>query len=297
MTVAVSGCGPGGEGEWRPAPGYEVCSPEMREEIEGSWVIDFTSQPDGPLSPDEWVIETGTEIPGYNDEAQVYTDREKNVRIENGELVIEAHREDYGEGADARRYTSARITTKGIRDMMYGELTVCAKMPYQIAGVWPAIWMLPTHNVHQDGLNQDPAYKDYYLEYKNNGEIDLFESYGGMGDDYAWATVHTLDTHNTRGMSQMADLSEFGGTSEAYHDYGVRWSPERIEFLVDGTVYFVYENPGTDYRDWPFDQPFHALLNVAVGGDWMEHAGGMQIDDEGFPVRMSVQTITYVPAA
>ncbi|MEL0289166.1 MAG: hypothetical protein VXA34_10890, partial [Gammaproteobacteria bacterium] len=38
---------------------------------------------------------------------------------------------------------------------------------------------------------------------------------------------------------------------------------------------------------WPFDHPFHLILNVAVGGAW-GRAGG-PIDDSIFPVRMEIE--------
>ena len=60
-----------------------------------------------------------------NDEDQAYTPREKNLRIENGNLVIEAHKEDY-EGA---QYTSGRVHSDGKGDFLYGRFEVRAKLP------------------------------------------------------------------------------------------------------------------------------------------------------------------------
>ena len=60
-----------------------------------------------------------------NDEDQAYTQREKNARVENGHLIIEAHKEDY----DDAKYTSARLNSKGSGDFLYGKAEVRAKLP------------------------------------------------------------------------------------------------------------------------------------------------------------------------
>ncbi|MEM9690480.1 MAG: malectin domain-containing carbohydrate-binding protein, partial [Pseudomonadota bacterium] len=66
--------------------------------------FDYEGRPD----PANWTHDIWE--PGkVNEEDQHYTDREKNVRVEDGMLVIEAPREDY-EGA---HYTSGRIHTAG----------------------------------------------------------------------------------------------------------------------------------------------------------------------------------------
>ena len=44
----------------------------------------------------------------------------------------------------------------------------------------------------------------------------------------------------------------------------------RLDFdvFVDDTLYFTYVNEGDGWRSWPYDHPFHLILNVAVGGNW-----------------------------
>jgi hypothetical protein len=39
---------------------------------------------------------------------------------------------------------------------------------------------------------------------------------------------------------------------------------------------------------WPFDGPFHLVLNVAVGGTW---GGQRGVDDGAFPMRMEVDYV------
>ena len=67
--------------------------------------------------------------------------------------------------------------------------------------------------------------------------------------------------------------------------YAVEWTSEKIEFFVDDRKYYTYGNEGKGHEQWPFDEPFHLILNVAVGGSW---GGRRGIDDSAFPAAMEV---------
>ena len=85
------------------------------------WQDEFDYQ--GPPDPSKWSFDIWP-ARKVNDEDQTYTDRPKNARVENGHLVIEAHKEDY-QGAE---YTSARLHTLGTGDWLYGRIDVRAKL-------------------------------------------------------------------------------------------------------------------------------------------------------------------------
>ncbi|MEO1202172.1 MAG: family 16 glycosylhydrolase, partial [Pseudomonadota bacterium] len=76
---------------------------------------------------------------------------------------------------------------------------------------------------------------------------------------------------------------------EAFHVYALEWSPERIDIYVDDTHYFSYMNEKDGWRSWPYDHPFHLILNQAVGGMWGRAGGG--IDESVFPQRMYVDYV------
>jgi beta-glucanase (GH16 family) len=75
-----------------------------------------------------------------NSELEYYTSRPQNVRIENGNLVIEARQESFG----GNSYTSGRIKTEGRIHFMYGTVEARIKMPNVANGLWPALWTLGT---------------------------------------------------------------------------------------------------------------------------------------------------------
>ena len=246
------------------------------------WQDEFDYE--GPPDASKWNME---EWPArvVNDEDQAYTSRPRNVRVEDGHLVIEAHKEDY----DNANYTSARIQSQGKGDFLYGRIEARAKLPSGM-GTWPAIWMLPSDPFkYATTCSDDPDWQGSSDcdAWPNSGEIDILEHVGyEMG--HVHGTVHTKAYYwavweQRKGRILLDDVSE------AFHDYVVEWSPERIDMYVDDSLYFTYVNEGTGWEAWPFDHPFHLIINIAVGGMWGRAGGG--IDDSIFPQRLLVDYV------
>lgn len=220
----------------------------------------------------KWSYDVGNGCPSNcgwgNNELQYYTSsRTENARAENGKLIIEARKEDY----KSAKYTSARLISKNKGDWKYGRIEVRAKLPAG-TGMWPAIWMLPTQ------------WK--YGGWPHSGEIDIMENVGYQPDS-VFSSIHTgaynhgINTQKTKGVKRM-DLSA------AFHVYGMEWTVDSISFYIDGLLYHVFKNEGTGSAAWPFDQEFHLLLNIAVGGNW---GGKYGVDDKIFPQRMEVDYV------
>jgi len=246
------------------------------------WQLVWNDEFDGPeldasrWTPDIWPPRK------VNDEDQAYTGREKNLRIENGMLVIEAHKEDFEDAV----YTSGRVHSDGKGDFLYGRFEVRAKLP-RGQGSWPAIWMLPSDPFRyatkcEEGDDwQGSADCDAW---PNSGEIDIMEHVGyEMG--HIHGTVHN-EAYYWAKWEQRKGRILFDDVDENFHVYALEWSPERIDAYVDDSLYFSYVNEQQGWRSWPYDQPFHLILNIAVGGAW-GRAGG-PIDDSIFPQRMLI---------
>ncbi|NND00318.1 MAG: family 16 glycosylhydrolase [Gammaproteobacteria bacterium] len=220
-----------------------------------------------------------------NDEDQAYTDRPKNVRVEDGKLVIEAHREDYGDA----KYSSGRIHSKDKGDLLYGRADIRAKLAAG-QGAWSAIWMLPsdpfkysttcTHGEDWQGSTNCDAWP-------NSGEIDIME-HVGYDMNVVHGTVHTRAYYWVNGKQRKASV-EGQDVAEAFHVYSIEWSPDRIDILFDGSPYFTYLRESDDWQAWPFDHPYHVILNLAIGGAW-GRAGG-PIDNSIFPARLEVDYV------
>jgi beta-glucanase (GH16 family) len=201
---------------------------------------------DGLPDPARWSYDVGGHGWG-NKEPQFYTaDRPENARVERGVLVIEARQEPW-QGAP---YTSARLVTRGKGDWTYGRIEVRAKLP-RGRGSWPAIWMLATL--------PDRRWPD-------DGEIDVME-HVGFDHGVVHGSVHTRKYHHTIG-TQRTSRTTVADVSEAFHVYALDWRPDRIGVLVDGREFFHFDRDAGGRDVWPFDGPFHLLLNVAVGGNW-----------------------------
>ena len=243
----------------------------------------------GPPDPSHWNIEEWTSGV-VNDEDQVYTARPKNVRVDDGHLVIEAHKEEYSGG----EYTSARLQSSGKIDILYGHIDVRARLP-RGQGTWPAIWMLSSNPFHYATTCEDEddwQGNDDCDAWPNSGEIDIMEQVGyQMG--HVHGTVHSKSYpwplwNQRKGRILIDDVAD------QFHVYSLEWTPDRIDILVDDTVYLTYINEGNGWQEWPFDQPFHLIMNFAVGGAW-GRAGG-PIDESILPQQMLVDYVrVYQP--
>ena len=231
-------------------------------------------------SVDEWPARK------VNDEDQAYVNAPENLRLEDGKLIIEAHKVS---DSDAL-YHSGRIHSSGKLDFKYGRLDVRAKLP-QGQGVWPAIWLLPTHPYRYaticDARTPDWQGNAQCDAWPNSGEIDLME-HVGFEPGVVHGTVHTkgyywVEGNQRKGSIVLPDLTK------SFHVYSLQWTPDRLDMLVDGLRYFTYIRDGEGWRQWPFDHSFHVIMNLAVGGMW-GRAGG-PIDDSIFPQRMMVDYV------
>lgn len=272
----------------RPAPPAPAAAPRptASHSIHPTWEHTFATQPDGPIDPAVWNIETDPAIPGWNKEKQLYTNQPKNVRIENGALVIQAHKEPFQVGGITSQYTSARITTKGKFDFMYGKMVVRAKLPAG-NGTWPAIWMLSTDQPYTKNATDAQWAADPHL-YAKDGEIDIMEAVG-YETGWVFAATHTYNSH--RSGAQQTNGTKVGNIYTEFHDYGVEWQPDSLLFTVDGKPYYKVARPSDNPDDWPFqNQRMHLILNLAVGGTWADTKG---IDDSKAPWRFEIQSIRY----
>ena len=221
-----------------------------------------------------------------NGESQYYTDRTDNVRVENGNLVITAKREDYYNGT---QYTSARINTAGKVEVRYGKLEALIKLPKGQMGVWPAFWMMGT------GAANWPFC----------GEIDIME-YMCTGDQNSWKQVLTTFHWNDTGMDapsqvhsqypqyQPLFLGEEPGNR--YRIYGVEWTPDYM-------TGYIAEADGSNRKDiirmdigqfndrgsglYAFKYPAYFILNIAMGGSYVNY----QVDPAFSSAQMLVDYI------
>ncbi|KAH8879634.1 concanavalin A-like lectin/glucanase [Thozetella sp. PMI_491] len=183
---------------------------------------------------------------------------------------------------------SARLVTKGTKNIKYGRVEVVAKLP-KGDWLWPAIWMMPETSA--------------YGEWPRSGEIDIMESRGNSwsypsgGRDLYYGSLHWGPSSATDAYWRTTSAKKLrrGDFSESFHTFGMEWDESYIYFYMDNRltqILFVGFNAKDDLwtkgqfskmeenstlftNPWagsssttgnaPFDQPFYLILNVAVG--------------------------------
>ena len=217
--------------------------------------------------------------PGWvNNESQAYTDRDTNLFIGDGKLVIRGLIEPGYSGTDYTGtdynadFTSGRVNTAGLATWTYGRFDIRAKLP-KGNGSWPAIWMLGS-NIATAG-------------WPHCGEIDIME-HVGYDDGNIHASIHTTDYNHMIGTQKSGQVTTPTAT-DSFHVYSLEWDSTYIRYLVDNEPYFfIYNDSDGDEDKWPFNHSHYVILNLAVGGDW----GGVQgIDPNAFPMEMEVDYV------
>jgi len=200
--------------------------------------FNYTGSPEST----KWNYNIGRGDNGWgNGEAQYYTSRLENVKVEDGYLTITAKKENY-EGAE---YTSTRLLTQGKFDFTYGKVEVRAKLPIG-AGTWPAIWMLG------DSFST--------VGWPASGEIDIMEQTGADKNN-TLGTCHWFDS-GTNANASYGETTAVTNASSEFHIYSLEWTEDSLKIFVDDVKFYELANNG----DLPFNDNFFMILNVAMGG-------------------------------
>ncbi len=195
------------------------------------------------LNPNNWSYQIGAGGWG-NNELQSYTSN--NTNVTNGVLQIIA------ENPSNNTYTSSRIRTKDLADFKYGKLEARIKLP-EGQGIWPAFWMMPTDNV--------------YGGWPSSGEIDIME-YLGHQTSTSYATCHFGNSPTDKGQLGNSYNLPTGEFSDDFHLFGIEWEENNMKWFLDGILIHEINSPDVAPYNYPFNERFHFILNVAVGGNW-----------------------------
>jgi len=210
---------------------------------------------------------------GGNNELQYYTDRLQNSWVNDSVLVIQALKETFTGPEGTREYTSARLRTKNKGDWKYGRYDIRAKLPYG-QGIWPAIWMLPTDWV--------------YGGWAASGEIDIMELIGNQPEK-VYGTLHYGGAYPNNAHSGDSYKLATGNFAMNFHTFTLEWDTTQFRWYVDDILFSTQTSWYSEANVYPapFDQRFHLLLNVAVGGNWP----GNPDNTTSFPQKMEIDYV------
>lgn len=287
IALLASGCGGGGaatpNNPTPPSPPQPPAGPGASAINEAGgiptgynlvWSDEFDT--DGLPDATKWAYDVDRNFAGwYNNELQYYANaRAANSRVEDGNLVITALREDLStEGLTdwgGQLYSSARLVTRGKAQWTYGFIEIRAKLPCG-RGTWPALWM----------LSAPPQ-----TTWPDDGEMDIME-HVGFDPGVIHGTMHTAAYNHTRNNARTATTTVADACTD-FHKYQLTWTANQIKVGVDDHNYYQYSNDHSGNAEWPFDSPQYLIMNIAVGGDW---GGQMGVDEAAFPAQMEIDYV------
>jgi len=214
------------------------------------FIQDFTKYPKD-LDNTKWRINYGGHGFG-NNELQYYKNDHSNYYIDNLGLHIVSKKEKY----DKNEYTSCKISS--IDTFMYGKISFEIILP-KYYGSWPAIWML------------SPTIKD--VGWPSCGEIDLME-YALKYPNKLHFSLHSK-YHNHKNNTHRTYVLDNVDVNQPIK-IDVYWQKDGFFYFVDGKKIHEFKKE----EDWPFDQPFLIIMNMAVGGFFPNNPKEDYLNDE-----------------
>jgi len=228
------------------------------------WNDEFDSGSE--LNPNDWTHEV-KDAGWVNHELQNYVnhktpDGQLVTEVRGGKLRITALKEN-------GKIYSGRVYAKVKSGWTYGYIEASIKLP-KGKGTWPAFWMMPVN----------------FRSWPADGEIDIMEEVG-YHPDYVSSSLHA-NAHVHSNNTQVTHEMYCKGAEGEFHTYAILWTAKNITTYVDGQVQLSYDNRGLGRDDWPYDDPFYVIFNLAWGGDW---GGAQGVDESALPVTMEVDYI------
>lgn len=245
----------------------------MRNHLSLVWNDEFDGN---SIDKTKWRYETPYSS-SYN---QVYADSDDdgNVKVENGNLIIEARKEqktsyiitdsnnkqittdDASSSGTAKtfEYTSGRLYSNidgtDKNSFKYGMMEARLKAT-NAKNIFPAFW-----TTGYDHIN------NVYRTWPQTGEIDILESRlnGSYNASTAAQGIH-YQKDGAHASSMVAQTSVNGALGDDYHVYGVYYSDTQLMFYMDDTITGV-KNISSEEFDFFRTYAQNIILNVAVIG-------------------------------
>ena len=245
--------------------GYQLV---WQDEFDGNYgyAPNENGVPRTELNPDYWTHEVKS-AGWVNHELQNYVNHKTPegklvTELRNGKLRITALKEN-------GKVYSGRVYAKVKEGWRYGYIEASIKLP-KGKGTWPAFWMMPVN----------------FRSWPADGEIDIMEEVG-YHPDYVSSSLHA-NAHVHSNGTQVTHEMKCAGAEGEFHTYAILWTAKNITTYVDGQVQLSYDNRGLGRDDWPYDDPFYVIFNLAWGGDW---GGAQGVDESALPATMEVDYI------
>ena len=237
-----------------------------------TWGDDFDGD---KLDMSVWIQPDDMSEEGYNGKTAVRSIDPNDVFVKDGKFHICARQDDY-------YYYGGYISTREHLNYKYGYTEISAKIPHGV-GFWSAFWTATTDYAS----SLDPS-SPLLLR----PEVDIMECFGNStyyaGNMHRWPSregssagyKHTsLDNLGQKVINDKKFTSVDEGVvlGDDFHTYGLWWTPEKMEFICDGEVFFT-EYINDDEGDIEcFNHSMSLIISLSVGG--ANDAGGRLTDN------------------
>ncbi len=208
-----------------------------------AWSDEFNST---SLNAANWSFQNGNGCPNLcgwgNNELENYS--ENNLTLQDGKMIIEARKE-------GSTYTSSKILSTGKKTFKFGRIDIRTKLP-KGKGIWPALWLMPESSV--------------YGGWPKSGELDMMELLGHEPNK-VYGTLHFGPGPGSTQIGKNFTLPT-GSFSDEFHVFSLIWKQDQIQWLVDGNVYGTANKADFGSNNYPFNEQFYFIVNLAIGGQW-----------------------------
>lgn len=216
------------------------------------YTLTWSDEFNGPaLNTAIWGHQNGDGCPGLcgwgNNELEYYTDRADNLFFQDGKMIIEARPESF----QGKNYTSSKILTQGKKPIKFGRIDIRAILP-KGKGIWPAFWLMPEKSV--------------FGGWPKSGEIDLMEVVGHEPNK-THGTLHFGPGPGSTQITRSTTLPS-GTFNDEFHVFSLEWKQDQIKWLVDGNLFSTVNKADLGANNYPFNEEFFLIVNLAVGGNW-----------------------------
>lgn len=197
--------------------------------LPGSWRLTFADDFSGPLDPAVWATlrgkGTGTYAAPYSTSLDGYAYDASYTTVEGGNLRLRGDPTPVTDGGITFPYRAGMASTANGYAFQYGIVEARMWVPASGDGLWPCFWLLP-----------------YPVDSAWPPELDIAEFTYDPGMVTGHGNVHYLSNGRKRDIPGFPPYAENVGG--AWHTYGVRWAPDRLDFMLDGQVLYSYTGEG-----------------------------------------------------
>ena len=222
------------------------------------WSDDFSGPAGSAPDPTKWTATGNSGCGG----STATSNSPANATLDgNGHLVLTGN----PNGSSAQLDTAGNFSAGP-----YGSVQASIELPAG-AGLCSAFWMVG------DGGSNPPSQPTSC--WPKCGEVDILEALGQL-PNVAIFTLHGPTTNPAQQSNfQQFEYDQYGlpDLTAGFHTYGVIWTPEAFTWTVDGVAYATETRAALEAANGPaawagvYDQPFHIILDLAVG-NWQEPA-------------------------